>query len=79
MKLGQLSLHLELIFKATHISEKHYYYSQQSSECGEQSQINYSNIKKYSNIIRNKQLLTYPSFVHQIEFLLLLILSISRR
>ena len=31
--------------------------------------------KSIQNIITKKQLLTYPSFVHQIEFLLLLMLS----
>ena len=51
MKLGQLSLHPELIFKATHISEKYLCYSQQSSECGEQSQIKYGNINKSIQIL----------------------------
>ena len=51
-------------------------YSQQSLEYGEQSKINYSNTNKsIQNIITKKHLLTYPSFVHQIEFLLLLMLS----
>ena len=39
-------MHLELIFKATHISENYLCYSQQSSECEQQSQINYSSINK---------------------------------